>query len=348
MPEVDPKTTAQQARLRYVTDDEPGILRAKAGRGFTYRGPDGKVIKDRDALARIRSLVIPPAWRHVWICRDPNGHLQVTGRDVKGRKQYRYHPRWRAVRDENKFDKMIAFARALPAIRKAVDADLAQPGVAKRKVVAAVVRLLELSLIRVGNEEYARTNNTFGLTTMRDEHATILGAAVEFRFRGKGGIRHKVEVRDRKLARVVAKCQAIPGQTLFQYKDENGEFRPLSSTDVNDYLRDAAGAEFTAKDFRTWAGTVLAASCLREMHHALVESKATKTILVRAVERVAERLGNTPAVCRKAYIHPAVCDNYLAGTLLDLLGDLKPGPSDGLDESEALVLNFLEHIVASK
>jgi len=340
-PEIDPKATAAQAKLRYVTDDEPGILRAKAGKGFTYRNPGGAVVKDKETLARIRSLAIPPAWRHVWICRDPDGHLQATGRDARSRKQYRYHPRWRSVRDETKFDRMLSFAHALPAIRKAVDADLAGPGFTKRKVVAAVVRLLELSLIRVGNNEYARTNNTYGLTTMRDQHANIFGSSVEFRFRGKSGINHKVEVRDRKLAKVVAKCQAIPGQELFQYKDENGEYRVLTSSDVNEYVREVAGAEFTAKDFRTWAGTVLAAVCLREMHDALEEAKATKSTLTRAVERVAEKLGNTAAVCRKAYIHPAVCDSYLAGTLLDLLSTTKPKPTDGLDEYECLVVEFL-------
>jgi DNA topoisomerase-1 len=340
----DPKEHAKQAKLRYVTDDEPGILRAKAGQGFSYRTPDGRLVKDKDALARIRSLAIPPAWKHVWICRHPDGHLQATGRDARGRKQYRYHPRWRSVRDETKFDKMLAFARALPTIRKAVETDLADPGFTKRKVVAAVVRLLELSLIRVGNEEYARTNDTYGLTTMRDEHATIFGASVEFQFRGKSGVQHKVEVRDRKLAKVVAKCQAIPGQVLFQYKDEQGAFRPLTSTDVNDYLREVAGAEFTAKDFRTWAGTVLAATCLREMHEAIEEANATKSTLARAVERVAERLGNTPSVCRKAYIHPAVCESYLAGTLLDLLGGIKSRPTAGLDDCERLVADFLEQM----
>jgi len=279
-PETDPKVAAQQAKLRYVSDVEPGLLRSKAGKGFTYRDGEGKTVKDPETLARIRSLAIPPAWKHVWICRHPNGHLQATGRDARGRKQYRYHPRWRSVRDETKFDRMLAFARALPKIRKAVDADLSKPVFTKRKVVAAVVRLLELSLIRVGNEEYARTNNTFGLTTMRDEHANIFGSSVEFRFRGKSGIKHKIEVRDRKLARVVAKCQAIPGQELFQYTDENGEYRVLTSADVNDYLREIAGDDFTAKDFRTWAGTVLAAVCLREMHDGLEEAKATKSTLV--------------------------------------------------------------------
>jgi DNA topoisomerase-1 len=343
-PEIDPKTTAQQAKLRYVTDNEPGILRAKKGKGFSYRDPDGRLVKDKAVLARIRSLAIPPAWKHVWICLHEDGHLQATGRDQRGRKQYRYHPRWRSIRDETKFDKMLAFAHSLPTIRKVVDEDLAKPGFTKRKVVAAVVRLLELSLIRVGNSEYARTNDTYGLTTMRDEHASILGSSVEFRFRGKSGIKHKVEVRDRKLAKVVAKCQAIPGQELFQYKDENGDFRVLTSADVNEYLREVAGADFTAKDFRTWAGTVLAAVCLREMHDALEEAKATKATLTRAVERVAERLGNTPSVCRKAYIHPAVCESYLAGTLLDLLAAKKPTPTEGLDEYECLVIEFLSQM----
>jgi DNA topoisomerase I len=344
--ESEPQAAAQQAKLRYVTDADPGILRSRAGKGFSYRDPDGRLVKDKSVLARIRSLAIPPAWKHVWICRDEHGHLQATGRDARGRKQYRYHPRWRAVRDETKFDRLLSFAKALPTIRKAVVTDLSTAAFTKRKVVAAVVKFLDLSLIRVGNEEYARTNQSYGLTTMRDEHASILGSSVEFRFRGKGGVKHKVEVRDRKLARVVAKCQAIPGQILFQYKDDAGEFRALTSTDVNEYLREVAGDDFSAKDFRTWAGTVLAACCLKEMHDTLEEAGVTKSTLARAIERVAERLGNTPTVCRKSYIHPAVCESYLAGSLLDSLSG--KSSIDGLDESESVVRRFLERLSDSR
>jgi DNA topoisomerase-1 len=340
----DPKNhrhSAKQAKLRYVTDADAGILRSRSGKGFSYRGPDGRLVKDKAVLKRIRTLAIPPAWKHVWICLHEDGHLQAVGRDARGRKQYRYHPRWRTVRDETKFERMLAFGKALPTIRSSVDADLTRAAFTKRKVVATVVRLLDLSFIRIGNEEYAKTNRSYGLTTLRDEHANIAGSSVRFRFRGKGGIKHNVEVNDRKLARAVAACQAIPGQTLFQYEDEEGRYRPLTSSDVNEYIREASGAEFTAKDFRTWAGTVFAASCLKDMHEAMDEDAEAKAVLARAVERVAERLGNTPAVCRKAYIHPAVCESYLAGSLTAQLGG---GSVSGLDESECAVMGFLERL----
>lgn len=308
----DPAESAKAAGLRYVTDERPGIGRSRAGRGFSYRDASGALVRDRDTLARIRSLALPPAWTDVWICPTANGHLQATGRDAKGRKQYRYHARWREVRDETKYWRMLAFSKALPTIRQRTSQDLGRPGLPKVKVLAAVVQLLEKTLIRVGNEEYARENGSFGLTTLRDKHAEVSGAKVRFEFRGKSGVRHSVEITDRRLARVVGQCRDIPGYELFQYVDENGERDTIDSADVNDYLREIAGDEFTAKDFRTWAGTVLAAMALHEFESFDSETQAKHNV-VRAIERVAERLGNTPAVCRKCYVHPEIIDAYLDG-----------------------------------
>ena len=315
---TDPAESARVAGLRYVRDDGAGIRRRRAGRGFTYTGADGAHVRDRDTLARIRRLAIPPAWRDVWICPLAHGHLQASGRDARGRKQYRYHARWRVVRDQTKYARMIGFAAALPGIRARVAEDLTRPGLPREKVLAAVVRLLETTLIRVGNEEYARANKSFGLTTLRARHVDVDGATLTFEFRGKGGRPHRVGVNDRRLARIVEHCQELPGQELFQYVDTDGERRVVDSGDVNAYVREASGEDFTAKDFRTWAGTILAALALGAMP-ACDSAASGKRHVSRAVEHVASELGNTPAVCRKCYIHPTVISTYLEGTLSDAL-----------------------------
>jgi DNA topoisomerase-1 len=312
---MEPEDSAEEAGLRYVNDGMPGIRRKGAGRGFSYVGTDGRRVTDKRVLGRIRSLAIPPAWTDVWICPIARGHLQATGRDARGRKQYRYHPRWHEVRDEVKYERMIAFGEALPRIRRRVDRDLSLPGMPRERVLAAVVRLLEKTRVRVGNEEYARENRSFGLTTLRNRHADVGSSRIRFRFRGKGGKEHEVELDDRRLARIVARCQELPGQALFTYLDEEGEARTVDSTDVNDYLREISGEEFSAKDFRTWAGTVLAAWALSELREFDSEAQAKKNV-VRAVEAVAERLGNTPAVSRKSYVHPTVIDAYLDGDVV--------------------------------
>jgi len=316
--ELDPIETAREAGLRYVNDTQPGIRRKRHRSGFRYVDSHDRPVRDPDTLARIRSLAIPPAWTDVWIAPIANGHIQATGRDARGRKQYRYHPRWRQVRDEHKYGRMIAFAGALPAIRERVDRDLALRGLPREKVIATVVRLLETTLIRVGNDEYARENKSFGLTTMRDRHVRVDGSAVQFEFTGKSGKKHHIDVRDRKLASIVKRCRDIPGYELFQYIDENGERQTVDSGDVNAYLRETTGQDFTAKDFRTWAGTVLAALALQEFEQFDSDAQAKRNI-VRAIEHVAERLGNTPAVCRKCYVHPAVLDAYLEGTMIESL-----------------------------
>jgi DNA topoisomerase-1 len=310
--------SAIEAGLRYVSDDMPAIRREKSGREIRYRYPTGDIVQEPEVLNRIKSLAIPPAWRDVWICPDPAGHLQATGRDDRKRKQHRYHPRWREIRDENKYGRMVAFGKALPKIRKRVFRDLSLRGLTRNKVLAAVVRLLEVSLIRVGNQEYARENDSFGLTTMRDRHVDVNGSTIDFNFRGKSGKWHKIGIRDRRLAKVVKSCQDLPGQELFQYLDEDGNRQDVKSTDVNDYLREISGQDFTAKDFRTWAGTVLGAMALREFEQFDSTTQAKKNI-VQAIENVAMRLGNTPAVCRKCYVHPDIIDSYLDGTLVRTL-----------------------------
>jgi DNA topoisomerase I len=306
----EPEGSAREAGLRYVNDARPGLSRQGAGTGFRYLTPDGRVVRDQQTLARIRKLAIPPAWEEVWICVQADGHLQATGRDARGRKQYRYHSRWREVRDETKYGRMLAFSKALPRIRRRVTQDLALSGLPRDKVLAAVVRLLETTRIRVGNEEYARANDSFGLTTLRTRQVRVRGSTMSFRFRGKSGVQHSVALSDRKLATLVRRMRDLPGYELFQYLDEAGETRAVDSADVNDYLKAIAGEEFTSKDFRTWAGTVLAAEAL----HTL-EAPAGKQKLTQAIETVARQLGNTKAVCRKCYIHPAVIDSYLEGTL---------------------------------
>jgi DNA topoisomerase-1 len=307
---LQPVGSAAAAGLRYVSDAAPGIARQRAGTTFHYFAPDGKAIRDRDTLGRIRSLAVPPAWSNVWICPRADGHLQATGRDARGRKQYRYHGRWREVRDETKYERMVAFAKALPRIRRRVRHDLALPGLPREKVLATVVRLLETTRMRVGNEEYARANDSFGLTTLRVRQVRVQGSTMSFRFRGKSGVWHQFALNDRKLAAIVRRMRDLPGYELFQYVDEQGETRAVDSADVNAYLKSVAGEEFTSKEFRTWAGTVLAAQALHQLGQPGDKGK-----LAQAIEQVARQLGNTKAVCRKCYIHPAVIDAYLEGRL---------------------------------
>ena len=306
---------AGKAGLRYTSDAKSGIQRRSRGKAFVYFGTDGRRVKDKETLARIKRLAIPPAWTDVWISPHANGHIQATGRDARGRKQYRYHADWRQQRDENKFDHMVAFARALPRIRRRARRDLARRGMPREKVLATVVRLLEATLIRVGNDEYARHNNSYGLTTMRNRHARVTGTHVHFTFRGKSAKRHEISVRDPLLARLVRHCRDMPGQELFGYEDETGQPRDVGSQDVNSYLREISGQDFTAKDFRTWAGTVLAAIALREFKAVTGQTQAKKNV-VTAIEAVAKTLGNTPAVCRKCYIHPRVLESYLTGNTI--------------------------------
>jgi DNA topoisomerase-1 len=309
---VDAAQSADDAGLRYVTDADAGITRRRAGRGFVYLGPGGRRVKDRATLDWIRSLAIPPAWTDVWICTSRRGHLQATGRDARGRKQYRYHPDWRAQRDVVKYDRMIAFGQALPRIRRRVSRDMRLAGLPRERVLAAVVRLLEKTGVRVGNDEYARDNKSFGLTTLRDRHAQVGSKRIRFRFRGKGGKADEVEISDARLARIVRRCQDLPGQELFAYLDEAGEVRTIGSDDVNDYIRDISGHEFTAKDFRTWAATVLAARALARGELSITAAGARRDV-VRAVERVAAWLGDTATVSRKSYVHPMVIEAYLDG-----------------------------------
>lgn len=342
-PPLDPSEAAAFARLRYVSDTAPGISRVQAGRGFCYKTADGKLVRDAETRKRIRALAIPPAWTSVWICGTATGHIQAVGRDARGRKQYRYHPRWRAVRDESKYNRLLEFGRALPRIRRRVQRDLAKSGLPRERVLATVVRLLERTLIRVGNIEYARANGSFGLTTLRARHVRVQGPRLRFTFRGKGGKSHTVDVTDSRLATIVMRCQDLPGYELFQYLDELGRRQTIGSADVNAYLREIAGREFTAKDFRTWAGTVLAAKALGVIAGKGV--KASKRQVAHAVRMVAERLGNTPAICRKCYIHPAIPAAFLQSSLH---AGLKPSWSPRASQDPALrrgedaVLRFLE------
>jgi DNA topoisomerase-1 len=315
---VDMPAVAEAAGLTYVDDRDPGITRKGTARGIEYRGPDGKPVKAKKTLERINKLVIPPAWTDVWICPDPSGHIQATGRDVKGRKQYRYHDDWRSVRDGHKYERMIAFGRALPRLRRRLDADLVKRGLPREKVLAAVVRLLETTLIRVGNDEYAKQNKSFGLTTMQKRHVQVGGAQAVFEFRGKSGKVHQTGFRDRRLARVVRACQELPGQRLFKYVGEDGAPQAVTSSDVNAYLKEAMG-DFTAKDFRTWAGTLNAARALT-LQPEPTSPTAAKQAVSTCVKAVAGLLGNTPAVCRAAYIHPAIIEAYETGTLGQLFG----------------------------
>jgi DNA topoisomerase-1 len=340
----DPEASARAVGLRHVSDYTPGLTRERSGKNFRYRDSAGKLVRDPETLGRIKSLVIPPAWTDVWICPNRNGHLQATGRDDRRRKQFRYHPRWREIRDETKYARMIAFAHTLPGIRRRVGKDMALGGMPRNKVLAAVVRLLEVSLIRVGNDEYARENDSFGLTTMRNKHVNVHGADLRFHFRGKAGKWHNVDIHDRHIAKIVERCQDLPGQELFQFVEDDGSRHDVRSEDVNDYLREISGNDFTAKDFRTWAGTVLAAMALREFEIFETKAQAKKNI-VAAIESVAKKLGNTPAVCKKCYIHPHVIDSYLEGTLVETLKQRAAKISKsigGLPSDEAAVLRLLQ------
>jgi DNA topoisomerase-1 len=340
---------ASAAGLRHVTDDGPGIARARSGNGFSYRDAKGALVRDKAALARIRKLAIPPAWTDVWICPRADGHIQATGRDARGRKQYRYHPDWRLARDATKYEHIMEFARALPGLRGQVAADMARRGLGREKVLATIVHLLDTTLIRVGNEDYAQANKSYGLTTLRNRHVAVEGGELRFDFKGKSGKIWKLRFRDRRVAKVVRACQELPGQELFQYLDESGARQSVDSADVNDYLREVSGKDITAKDFRTWAGTVLAAMALSEFEK-FDSATAAKRNVKTAIERTATRLGNTPAICRKCYVHPEVLDSYMQGTLLvqvkreveaelrEELPELKP--------EEAAVLAFLRQRLA--
>jgi DNA topoisomerase-1 len=312
---TDPVKSAKSAGLRYVCDNTPGIKRKRAGKAFSYIGVDGKPIGDPEELNRFKALIIPPAWTKVWICPLPNGHLQATGRDEKGRKQYRYHPDWQKIRSQTKFDRMIAFGSTLPLIRQKTEEHLSLRKLSREKVLATVVRLLETTCIRVGNVEYAKQNNSFGLTTMHNRHVDISGSKVRFQFRGKSGVQHELELDDRRIARIVKQCRDLPGYELFQYFDENGDRQIINSEDVNTYLKEITGEEFTAKDFRTWAGTVAATQALTELGAFDSQTQAKKNI-TQAIKQAAKQLGNRPATCRKYYVHPAIIDAYLDGSLL--------------------------------
>ncbi|MFN2419980.1 MAG: DNA topoisomerase IB [Gemmatimonadota bacterium] len=339
---VEPVEAARAARLRYVDDTMPGIRRRRRGKGFSYVAPHGRPLRNEKELMRIRSLAIPPAWTDVWISPWADGHLQATGRDARGRKQYRYHSRWREVRDETKYARMVAFGDALPRIRRRVASDLESDGLPREKVLAAVARLLDETLIRVGNEEYVRDNDSFGVTTLRDRHVEIEGASIRFEFRGKGGKRHEVDLEDRRLARIIRRCRDIPGQELFQYLDDEGNRQVVRSDDLNDYLREIGGDDFTAKDFRTWAGTVLGAVALGAAD-ACTSDAHGRRVIADAVKRVAERLGNTPAICRKCYINPEIFRGYQDGSLHHALDGRIHGRRSrtGLSAAERSVLEFL-------
>ncbi|HSV15610.1 MAG TPA: hypothetical protein VLI90_15220, partial [Tepidisphaeraceae bacterium] len=311
----DPVESARDAGLVYVNRDGPGITRKRRGKSFEYFDADGKRITDPDELFRIRSLVVPPAWTYVWICPNWRGHIQAVGTDARGRTQYRYHPKWREVRDESKYERMIEFAKVLPKIRARVRRDLRKPGLSREKVLATVVKLLETTLIRVGNGEYAKNNKSYGLTTIRNKHVEVHGSKIHFEFRGKSGVEHAIDIDDPRLAKVVRACQDLPEQELFEYIDEaDGSRHDITSSDVNAYLKQITGQDFTAKDFRTWAGTVLAAMALQEFERFDSQAQAKRNV-VAAIESVAKKLGNTKAVCRKCYIHPAVIDTYMEGEL---------------------------------
>ncbi|WP_051328808.1 DNA topoisomerase IB [Geminicoccus roseus] len=344
MTPAESSTVLDGLPLRYVSHDIPGITRRRSGTGFSYRDPEGKLLKDKAVLQWIRSLAIPPAWTEVWIAPFQDAHLLAVGRDQRGRMQYRYHPEWRAARDATKFERMLAFGRSLPTIRAAVEADLRKPGLHKRRVLAVVVRLLEVTHVRVGNEEYARTNKSYGLTTLKDRHLAINGATLRFRFKGKSGKEHQITLKNRRLARLVGRLQDLPGQQLFQYLDEEGARQAIDSAEVNEYLREIAGDHFTAKDFRTWSATVLCACALAKLEEFDTQA-AAKRNLKQAIEEVARRLGHTPTICRKSYVHPQIIDDYLAGELFQVLkietemAASEPGTE--LEPYEIAVLQYL-------
>lgn len=339
----DPLEAARQAGLRYVSETVPGYTRRKRGRGFSFYAPDGSLVTDKETRARLASLAIPPAWTDVWISPTPKGHILATGRDERERKQYIYHPQWNEVRNQRKYDKLLLFGEALPLIRERTDQGLRRHGLGREKVTALLVRLLEITLIRVGNEEYRRANASFGLTTLRDRHVTIEGATVEFTFEGKTSKQQSVRLQDRRLARLVERCKDIPGYELFQYLDDDDQRQRLDSGDVNDYLREITGENFTAKDFRTWGGTVIAVRALLEMGPANSKTEAQRNVTA-AVKRVAQELGNTPAICRAYYIHPSVLSCYLEGTLHELVPEVATDPLENpyaLTPEEEALMAFL-------
>ena len=342
---------AEEAGLRYVSDERPGYTRKAITDEFEFFDTEGKAIQDEQHLLRIKRLAIPPAWTDVWICPSANGHIQVTGRDARRRKQYLYHERWREVRDENKYDRMIGFGKALPKIRRRVARDLKLPGLPQNKVLATVVQLLERTFIRIGNEEYARENKSFGLTTMKDRHVEVKGSELRFRFRGKSGREHEVDVTDRHIAKIISKLQDLPGQDLFQYIDEDGKVGDITSQDVNEYLREISGEDFSAKDFRTLAGTVLTAIALNAQEKFETKKQA-KANIKTAIGAVSKILGNTPAICRKCYVHPAIFENYLDQKSIDglkqMTGDALEKEDVDLRSSENAVLKFLESRLAKK
>lgn len=331
----DPRYTAEQADLRYINDDTPGITRRRFGRGFAYYRPDGKKLSRKMDLERINALAIPPAYEKVWICPQPRGHLQATGLDDRGRKQYRYHEDWRAVRDAAKFDSLLAFAEALPRIRRTTNRHLGLPGMPREKVYAAVVRVMEATLMRIGNDEYARTNGSFGLTTLRNKHAEIDGKSVKFSFVAKGGKDRELSLADKRLAKIIRKCQDLPGQDLFAYHNDRGDVVDVTSQGVNDYLREISGGSFTAKDFRTWAGTVEAAKTLAKLGPAETKTALKKNTLI-AIDAAAKVLGNTRTVCRNCYVHPTVVTAYEAGTVLG-----EPVAKSNLRQDEAALVRLL-------
>jgi len=348
---ADAIDAAEEAGLRYVSDDRPGYTRKAKGEDFDWLDADGEPIRDEQRLLRIKRLAIPPAWTEVWVSPLANGHIQATGRDARGRKQYVYHDRWREVRDENKYDRIISFGKTLPKIRRRIARDLKLPGLPRNKVLATVVQLLERTFIRIGNEEYARENKSFGLTTMKDRHVEVKGAKLRFRFRGKSGREHEVDVTDGRIANIISKLQDLPGQDLFQYVDHDGKVRDITSQDVNEYLREITGEDFSAKDFRTWAGTVLTAIALNAQEQ-FETPKQAKLNINTAIKAVAKILGNTPAICRKCYIHPAVLENYLDQKSID---GLKQTTEDALEKedvdlrsSETAILKFLKSRLTKK
>lgn len=341
-PFTAPAEAARAAALLHTTSAELGIARHVQGDGFRYVAPNGRTVRQAEVLARIKALVIPPGWTDVWIAANADAHLQATGRDARGRKQYRYHPHWRRVRDETKYGRAAFFAQSLPGIRKRVTFDLGRPGLSRERVLATIVRLLELTFIRVGNTEYARSNKSFGLTTLQDRHVQIAGASLVFKFRGKSGKSHEIRLTDQRLARLVKQCRDVPGQSLFQYIDETGTRHSIHSTDVNEYLRSVSGQEFTAKDFRTWAGTLLAAGALLQAYTA--QTPFTKAAVLEAVRTVAAHLGNTPAVCRKCYIHPAILQSFDDEALLKrFVAEMgRTTRNTGLTREESALLRFLK------
>jgi DNA topoisomerase-1 len=349
--QLDPEESASAAGLRYVSDAKPGITRKPWRNAFRYLDSEGKPVRDIPTLARIKSLVIPPGWQSVWICPIANGHLQVTGRDARGRKQSRYHPRWREVRDETKYERMLLFGSVLPRIREQVEQDLALPGLPREKILATIVRLMETTYIRVGNEEYARKNKSFGLTTLRNKHVEVEGSTVKFNFRGKSGVEHAIGVNDRRIGRIIIRCLDLPGYELFQYLEPDGTRHSVDSSDVNEYLRQVTNDHFTAKDFRTWAGTVMACTMLHELDSFTSETQAKKNV-VAVVKAVAYRLGNTPSVCRKCYVHPTVIDSYMSGAMLDgIKRQIKKAGSataSALRQEELALVKLLKKRLASK